>query len=394
MKKYWKSCLISIFIVLVIGSFYIQSAYSASKLPDFFIKTVEGKGEEFKGITLDGYLNALGSEQPLEINRNSTKYQSERSYFEEIKDSETDSITIRNLQRQYPEFMRSSKQVFEDAFFEDDKMLVSAFVDFKYNKVLDSSFVIKVLDKRDEKVRSMNLPIPNVKNYAYVWVQEVQYIDGQLMVVSNNNPHDGENHEIHVYSFDIGKKKLLDDRTILSENDPTFDYIYMRQTDNSKENNYIVLRKQTVDPEKPAYINQPLFIYNLHEQVEVKFNIANSDIKNVNETGEGNYYDKNNLYILGIKNGTATVSIYHLAGLEPHKSIRIPLGGKEAFFTAHNIWKRQIYFASSEGEDSDKKLIIADLQNGNILYKGVVQSKKHINNLSATLQIHGITIDK
>src|SRR5690625_6217164 len=97
MKKYGKSLLIVAVIVFGIGTFYMQSALSASKYPDFKLRKLNGDEAEVEPVVIDG-VYSLGSMNPinerLQLTAEGSHYSREASYVEDRKSTRLNSSHV------------------------------------------------------------------------------------------------------------------------------------------------------------------------------------------------------------------------------------------------------------------------------------------------------------
>src|SRR5690625_141152 len=103
MKKYGKSLLIVAVIVFGIGTFYMQSALSASKYPDFKLRKLNGDEAEVEPVVIDG-VYSLGSMNPinerLQLTAEGSHYSREASYVDQIN-GDYQPFLIKQLQKEY-----------------------------------------------------------------------------------------------------------------------------------------------------------------------------------------------------------------------------------------------------------------------------------------------------
>src|SRR3954454_21189135 len=131
MKRYSKLISIACFIVLVIGTFYIQESMASSKNPDFLIKKVSGNEEEVKGLSIFGEFT-IGNHflDTLHIDDTETTYTGGLSFIEKLNRVHQ-SPEIKQLQRDYRNFMRGKAEN-PALFYEDEAHLAYVNIDWDY----------------------------------------------------------------------------------------------------------------------------------------------------------------------------------------------------------------------------------------------------------------------
>ncbi|MGB2993820.1 MAG: hypothetical protein WBB47_14400, partial [Paenisporosarcina sp.] len=130
MKKYWKFTSIIAVIVLSIGTFYVNSAMSATQYPEFVINKKSGNAEEIKSLVLEGGYHEGSSmnytNNHLEITSDGSEYRNGSSLLDLVIGRP--APMIQELQDEYRNFMRGKENL--DSFFENNKLL--AYADVKY----------------------------------------------------------------------------------------------------------------------------------------------------------------------------------------------------------------------------------------------------------------------
>lgn len=221
MKRYWKLISLACFIVLIIGTFYIQESMASSKNPDFLIKNVSGNEEEVKGLSIFGEFT-IGNHfrDTFSIDDTGTTYTSERSFIETFNGT-YQVPEIKQLQHDYRSFMRGKAES-SPLFYEDEAHLAYVNIDWDYeidhNRPSNFSFEVEVLDKDSKDVTVINESIPKQNQYDHAYVVDVQKIDGELKAVVRIIPTTNDNgqsiDELHVYTFDLASQRLIGDEIL------------------------------------------------------------------------------------------------------------------------------------------------------------------------------------
>ncbi|SFB93445.1 hypothetical protein SAMN05443252_10165 [Bacillus sp. OV322] len=408
MRRYWKTSLIIAASIICIGTFYIQSAQSADKLPQYRINPEEGGADYIKPVVLEGsYLNGSIGE-PVEITAKGTVYTGKLPFFKSLENSAAYSKRIKELQSKYHNFMRGKSQ--ETHFYEDSNKL--AYVDVTGGYDGDSNnltFKISQLDKKDKDVTSIKMPVPGRDKYNYIFVSEVQSAGSKIYVVTTNSaqlPDEDHAEEIHVYTFDMHKGKLLDNQTIQrTQGGPKNVHVSFEKALDADEmgpDDYLVFKKvsteqisnkdgETVDGKTKI----DWVVFNLKENIQVK-----TEIPQEFTSGEENlpvYHHGSVLYFFLEKDHVLHLYKYDAASSIPSKEIAIPLGQKDLRVNSLLINKEKVFVMAVSGEEDfggkDKILIAADLNSGKQVFKGNILEGKGNKKAGKDLQIDGISIN-
>lgn len=121
MKKYWKVIVVIAIAVVGIGTFYVNSAISVSKYPEFVIKKQSGDETEIKSLVVEGTYSGSVLNEGLKITADGSRYESDSSFIDLFKGY--NPPLIEQLQEEYRNFMRG-KSGDISAFYEDKQFLV------------------------------------------------------------------------------------------------------------------------------------------------------------------------------------------------------------------------------------------------------------------------------
>ncbi len=221
MKKYWKFTATIAVIVLSIGAFYVNSALSAPQYPEFAIKKQSGDAEEIKSLMLEGGYhegNAMSyTNTHLKITSDGSEIRNGLSLVDQVRGQP--SPVIKDLQTNYRDFMRGKSQSI-NSFFENDELLAYADVKYKISAshLRDFKFDISILTKDEGKTTSFNINVPDASAADYIFVEDVQVIDNELKVISQNTMRKNDKYftEKHVYTLDISAGTITNNEKILS----------------------------------------------------------------------------------------------------------------------------------------------------------------------------------
>lgn len=380
MKRYWKLIAIVTIVVLSIGTFYIQSALSASSYSEVIIKKESGNAELIEPVTLNGYYYVGNSHQPLTLTSEESTFRGEQSFFERLRGFY--SPQMNQLQDEYRGFMRGKSGI-ASAYLNSGDVLAYANV---VNQTFDQTpsemeFDIAVLNKESDKTMSFSLAVPNRALYTNAHVVDVQMVDGDLKVLTQNRLKPTEaglnSHEIHMYSFNLDAQDINGDNeiTIIKSKDTNV-HSY---TSTVREMNPMSPHKQLVfftEKEKngPKGIveesNQEYFVYNFaddkKEIIEIPEKLQNID---------GEYsFDGENLYTVA---GQEKVSlfVYNLKSKRIVNEIEMESTSRNALISAI---EGKLYMLQTLETTEIPELFVYDVKTGDKLYKGKITTKEPV----------------
>ena len=251
MKRYWKTLVIVLAVVLSIGSFYIRNAVSASSLPQFTFVKESGDESEIMPIVVAGSFDRsghFGTAENLQIANNKIQYSSEQSFIEQMTEGYRTVYGIRDLQEKYPSFMRGKWG--PASFYENKDFLAYATVKEEgSNEKKEYSFNISLLDKEKEESINFTIKIPLKKSNSFMGAVDVQLVGQTLKVVTEQDFYqnsDFEQKEVHVYSIDLSSKKIIADDLIFKSEKAGgsfINYQKLNETNMKHSNSYVVYEK-------------------------------------------------------------------------------------------------------------------------------------------------------
>jgi hypothetical protein len=401
-KRYLCSIIIGMAVILSIGTYYVKVASSASSLPKYTFKTLEGSDKELDPVIIHATLqNGSTFYEPLTFESNTTTYASERSYLENLTGRQF--YQIERLVKEHRSFMRGKDSI--SSLYEDDDFLAYAWVnsDITNNGKMEAKFDIGLLEKKDEEETSFQIELPNQERIMNVDVRDVQLVHSKLQVLTMNDVNSNnekQTKEVHLYTIDVANKKVLNDKTLVSETftDPNqVDFQMPIDLAPSQPNNivFISLIKGVnhEDGFKEKLKESKLLSYNYEtEKLEtVKKGSLSLDM------ARSGYADGKNLYAVEMKSGKYRIKTFDLSSQTLTNDTELDIAAnKEELYTA-TFKNGRVYFLlngmNQEGLLTYKpaKLLIADLKTGKTLYKGeTVINKK--NSKSFDLFINDLEI--
>ncbi|MGE6717274.1 hypothetical protein ACQKGD_07815 [Peribacillus frigoritolerans] len=402
MKRYLCSIIIGMVVILSIGTYYVKVASSASSLPKYTFKTLEGSDKELDPVIINATLqNGSTFYEPLTFESNTTTYESEKSYLENLTGRQF--YQIERLVKEHRSFMRGKDSI--SSLYEDDDFLAYAWVnsDITNNGKMEAKFDIGLLEKKDEEETSFQIELPNQERIMNVDVRDVQLVHSKLQVLTMNDVNSNnekQTKEVHLYTIDVANKKVLSDKTLVSETftDPNqVDFQMPIDLAPSQPNNivFISLIKGVnhEDGFKEKLKESKLLSYNYETE---KLETVKKESLSLDMARSG-YADGKNLYAVEMKSGKYRIKTFDLSSQTLTNDTELDIAAnKEELYTAA-FKNGRVYFLlngmNQEGLLTYKpaKLLIADLKTGKTLYKGeTVINKK--NSKSFDLFINDLEI--
>ncbi|MFB7640964.1 hypothetical protein [Peribacillus butanolivorans] len=384
MKRYICSIIIGLVVILSIGTYYVKVASSASDLPKYTFKTLEGSDKELDPIIINASLEKGRLYEPLTIESNQTTYGSEKSFLESL--SGRQNLEMERLIKEYRSFMRGKD--FIDSFYEDSDFLAYASVNSGFTKSgkMEAEFDIALLEKKSEDETSFDIELPDKDRKLNIDVRDVQLIHSKLQVltiIDVNSNDDMQTKEVHLYTIDLANKKVLSDKTLLSE---TFKHPNQVEFGMPidvapiQSNNMILISLV-----KGKYHEDGSYEEKPNESKLLSYNYETEKLETVKlpkkekvsyDMVRGGYVDGKNLYLIEMKSDNYHIKTFDISSQKITNDMKLdlPVLKDEGYFTT--IKNGRVYFLLGNGMDSGGKtykpaqLLIADLKTGKTLYKG------------------------
>ncbi|QOR68024.1 hypothetical protein IM538_07795 [Cytobacillus suaedae] len=384
MRKYWKTTAIIAVIVLSIGTFYVNSAWSAEEFPELEIQTVSGNPEEIESLVLEGLLTDMSYRSyvssNIKISAEGSVYD-KRTFLNQVIGNYP--MVIQELQEKYRTFMRG-KSIWAESYFENDQVLAYAMVnDSGLLGSRDFPIEISVLNKENNKTNSFTVEVPDSKKFNYIHVEDVQMIGEDLVLITRNlkrnNHHSYGEH--YLYTIDLANQKISHQELIVqvpkSEND-TYTHVSLIQSSPTSANENLIfqLTEEKVIEEKESdrvvESTQEIISFNLETKEKETVNVSDSG---TNET-QLSLFD-GVLYHTSIVEHELVVTLYHLEDNQASKEFRIPLSKKgQAHHQIVTVKDGKLYAATSQmNSNQNIDVIVADVTTGEALFTGQVVFK-------------------
>lgn len=384
MKKYWFLIVISIVMIASIGTFYIQSVLAGSNMPEFTIENKSGDEKEIASLLMTGNyydeLTYIGED--FEMTLDGVKYWQEKSLFERVEGFYS-SARVKKLKKEHRNFMRG-KYSGENLYFENEDFLAYADISYKNPYTTSSNefqFSIAVLNKKTNKTVSFDHLVPNGGNFRYLDVIKTQVIDDQLKVITLNEHREGNDVDVHLYTFDLEGETLVDDEVVLiSEGleDRYIDISVLEIGDRAKESEYMGFVKRTIESKEveednfteitEEVVSEELIIYDLPSNTSKVIKL-----ENLTELGFPEYLEGTNIYFTEInEDGVLKINVYDIESEQIINRIDVKLSNNSrGQIIKFNDGK--LYNVGSYVDHETPALVtVVHLENGETLFVGEI----------------------
>lgn len=384
MKKYWKVIVVIAIAVVGIGTFYVNSAISVSKYPEFVIKKQSGDETEIKSLVVEGTYSGSVLNEGLKITADGSRYESDSSFIDLFKGY--NPPLIEQLQEEYRNFMRG-KSGDISAFYEDKQFLVNANGNYKAGglAIEDFKIEISILDKKSNETNSFTIKVPNGSSILIMDVVDVQLIDNKVKLISQNyiRKSEGYHNEYHMYTIDVREKEIINHQTIFSvperQSDSHFRVNLIRETNPKQAHDFVVFSKtisKEIKREPNVYttvdVGQELISYNLKtketENIKIPENLKNKEIRT---------FDGSTVYFTEASEKSVEITSYNTGDKTIANTITLDrLSTKSSKFPEGpilTIYNDRVYAITRMMNEKDKSnVIVADLNSGEILFDGKI----------------------
>jgi hypothetical protein len=399
MKRYWKLAVLVPFIILCIGTYYVEA--SGGNGPEYYLKLLAGNEKEASQVSLQAnYRN-----EELFINPEGSEYRKEQSFWESLSPNYY-SKELEKLVKVNRQFMRGKTDL--NGFYEDDQFI--GYVDIRSLGLVkdrfNAPFTVSLYDKKRKGSSSFEVSLPKVNIYNFINLHDVQ-IDGQTMKLVTINFKKSESNagynmypEVHLYTLDLDKKNIVEDQVIFSEapldENNRVNIMGVDETDPLKQSRYAVF--QTIHSKKvkakessEAYVpdHRELFVYDLKsgKPVTIQDELINEILKGTDEQDISHSGDELYLTSWTDQKG-AHVIRYSLAENKVEKDLTIAFNQHQSVagkVSISRIANNRLYMLVNmrKGESTVPTVVIAELDTGGIVYQGEVSRKdnKELSNL-------------
>ncbi|MGM8211344.1 hypothetical protein ACLIBH_00985 [Virgibacillus sp. W0430] len=385
MAKYWKLITITTVIVFSIAAYYTQAALATKGYPQFSIKSIEGNEDVIDSLVISADYKWHYVGEPLRIDKTGSHYWRDESYLTQLK-SYYQPIETEVLQDEYKSFMRG-REKWEGYIENGDTYVAYANIPYTYYGSALQKFDLAVLNKDTKETVAFEHPIPNLGDYYYFNVLNVQYTDDKLLVITENGK-EGEMIELHLYTFDMNEQVLISDDVIQSFAYKEMEYGYesIEVIPSEEEGNYsVAITFQTY-----KHLNRPND-YGAHEVVEHEIVIYDplskssqliKGIKADERIGSVVAYNNGNLFFKQYSvNGSFSIAKYNVEN-EVHEDdfITFPAVFNEPFSLEEitvKVHEGNLYGITPYTDKTANAYIVAsDIETGELGYYGEITPEK------------------
>ncbi|WP_034537050.1 hypothetical protein [Carnobacterium inhibens] len=402
MKRYVKLIIIAIVILLSIGVYYIQPMFSADERPEFKIIANSGDETLSENMVLKGYYSenvmlGMGIGDDLKITSKGTTYYSESTNSFQSQTSESDYEKINQLQEDYRSFMRGKEPSLAN-FFEDDTLLAYAeLTTNNYSSVTeDEEFKIEVLNKKTNKESSFSVDLPKGTNYSYMYIEDIEVANNQLIIVTNGYSLNNENEqdEHHFYSISLPNEKIEKDESLqldlVNLDGKQIQYVELLSGMNTVQTSkFLVYRVEIGDEQSETELYEDQEIYETtYELIGVnietgeQFLIDLSDEVGNQALSSAFSIEKDILYFYKKNKETITIYTYSLEQKELREMETAELSEaqktalkEEITLSVHN---GTAFFVNNDKiKGKDQQIMAFDLESGKAVFEGaLIETKK------------------
>ncbi|HET7628064.1 MAG TPA: hypothetical protein VFK44_06700 [Bacillales bacterium] len=374
MKKYWKIAVITAMTVSAIGTFYLSSAVSAKDLPEFVIQKQEGDARLADSIVIEGSYSQRLISRELEITTRGTTYEDE-VFLMHLFGGHVPKIG--EFIQEHRDFMRGKSEALR-SFYEDQHYLIYVNAINKTSAQHGYKFFIDVLDKEQGRSRSFELPIPNQAANHTIIVEDVQWVNGQLKVVTVT--YSGKGAVAHIYTVSISGPQLLSDETVISAlQNSGGDHSYISLVEEcspTKRHDILVFDKvnRKTTAEDKMQVDHTLIAYDLatKEKYQVPMPEKADHLPNM-------LFDDRFLYLNDIKDQGTKLIPFDLKSRkwQDAMEIRVPNEKNSVGRLMVSIKDGKVYtLYPFNVEASSARLTVTDIKSKSILFQGKVEAKQ------------------
>lgn len=378
MKKYWKSVLIVLVILLSISTFYISSALSAGQHPEFTIHKQSGEEQEIDSLVLEGaYQPSPSSSSLLKITADEAAYRSQSGAASLIA---SPPAMIQELQEEHRAFMRG-KSPSINSYFENNVFLAYAETEFESDAagIHDFTFAVSLLEKNDGSITSAHIEVPDSAKYDWISVEDVQMIDHKLVLITQNMffHHGKHMDEKHKYTIDLASQKITSSEPIISvsegQQDNSSVSVRLVPTNPMQANDYLILLKSEAKASGPEEVTEEI-------QEIISYNLLTKEKEAINlpeglqlEEHDISFFDGSTIYFAKQDNQQVTITPYSIIENQTQKEIKLNFSPakKEAQLPMITVKDGKLYAVSSfVNTENNGKIAVVDLQTSETVYTG------------------------
>jgi hypothetical protein len=388
MKKYWKIICISILIVAIISSYYIQKTAMASKNDrSFKIETISGNKEEIENLILQTSYKSNDFYHMLYISKDGSTNPNNQSFFRDLI-APNEPMILRKYIDEHRNFMRG-KEFDPRKYFEDKARLIyTTFLDDGRKEAKGNVLTLQIdtLDKNTNDSSSFKIDIPVQPSYDWVIVNDVYVGNGKINILTTNylsaNYLVKGREELHIYTIDENSKELERDsilaELVSDERGTSNIRIFNENNTTQNENYYLYMvekysdRKEDTEPE---VISSQIYLYN-NAKNEAEEWIIPEELKPYRKAM---HIHEETIFIPVYSANGLTLHRYHIEKKQWEKPFTLQYSSitseKDAPFLRITEGKFYLVYRVSDGQ----WLSIVDLKTGELIYEGKIISEDKKN---------------
>ena len=379
MKRYWKIVSITVAILLTFGICYIGAALAKVELLELELVTIYGDEALIKDITINGNFYDEMNQESFRLTDKGITYASELNFLERFSGI-YQNPTIEKLIAEHRGFMRGKENI--EIFYEDDTML--AYVGPYSQDINNATFDIAILDKASNDKHSFSVRIPREDTFDFNSIIEVQLVGEKLHVFTQN--YYLEEDKVYVYEIDIKEEKITNYQPIINTTEKSYVSIQNDYQDVHKQP-YLVLSVNEVEwneeLEHEEWVSSELISYHIETGKQTTIESPKDWDSNPDDPFNEESYiieelaiKDEFLYFINFSSEGIQVNEYNMEKNEIESTENIPLEElvADSIVGAYTDGD-QLSFISTVQENGNKvrKLFIADIAKGEILYEGEIK---------------------
>ncbi|OAB42414.1 hypothetical protein [Paenibacillus glacialis] len=379
MRRYWISIVLSVFIVVGLGTYYVYGA--VVRFPEYKISKVSGDVNEGTKIVVQGGFLEGGRYQSIFATAEGSDYPIRSNLFTQMfwgtGSGMTEQTDIRQIIKDHRSFMRGKGKI--SNFYKDDKWIIyaDAVVHITYNAKTEIVLSIDLLNKTTGVVKHYETKVDDSTNYSQTFIEDVQLNGEQIhLLISQRSTGiiNGSEGEYRDYAININSGAITNNGRI-AFGDTTKDYVELfdRSIMNSivsSPSDYAILSVTDQQPRVNEYMDEHFYSYayktgELTDLSETLMKAGIDDIGNLS-------LDGNVLSILIYEEEFIKLTRYNLdTGSLANKVISLTAKQLDADQIVMGITKNNRLYILSHKNDIPKVAVL-DETNGAIRYTGEI----------------------
>ena len=369
MKKYWKTIVISLVIVLTISTYYMQLAWASKDEISLELETVTGNNEEIKNLMIQGSFNDNGMYRQFTLQEGHMIHPEKRPYLQRL----TSTYAPRSIQpyiEEHRDFMRG-KGYNPTLYVEDDLRIIYTEIANKKPIYEDGKLKLKVdiLDKQTKDRTTFEVMTNANSKQRWSNIFDVFVEDKLIKILVYSQLMDDEE-ELRLYTVDVNKQQLEEEAIIAQAkaNMSHINIVYNRHEIKNDTYYAYSIEQYTEDEEgeRSEIINQQVYVYNVRtnekKELEIPENIKLANIQMMT--------DEEELIVSVKKENSIEINCYNMKHNDWEESVTFATPGamldQGDIFMHYMNGKLYVVFRTT----GSNHLLIGDIYTGKTLYEG------------------------